>query len=386
MSKLTKSLIDQHNPNDKDYFVWDSEVKGFGCRIWPSGKKTYMFFYRSPMTQKKIGLKIGVHGNITVDEARIEAKKLSATVASGYDPKQQKHEKIIEQKQSMLFGDFFTIFKNKYINTAYKSRTKLVIDSYQKVHILPRFSQRKLDEITSKDIKQFLESLSHITPTANRCFAILSIMFKKAEEWEYLPPRSNPCTGVKKYKENKKQRFLSRPELLKLEESLNQQEREQKGSYYTVNAIRLSLYIGCRKSNILNLQWKDVHLKERYVHLPDTKTGESACPLNQKAIDLLTSLERRTENPYVFPGQVPGKPLAEIKRAWGQILKRAGIKDFRFHDLRHSFASLSLSQGVDLYTVSKLLGHKNIATTTRYAHLELEHLKEATNKMSEVFG
>jgi integrase len=192
--------------------------------------------------------------------------------------------------------------------------------------------------------------------------------------------------GVKKYKENKKQRFLDRSELLKLEESLNQQEREQKGSYYTVNALRLALYIGCRKSNILKLKWENVHLKEHYVFLPDTKVGEGACPLNKKAYDLLVSLKRQEGHPYVFPGKVPGKPLREIKTAWRKVLKRVGIKDFRFHDLRHSFASLSLSQGVDLYTVSKLLGHKNIATTTRYAHLELEKLKDASNKMAEVFG
>jgi len=385
MPKLTKNVIDQHDPADKDYFVWDSEVKGFSCRVWPSGKKTYMFVYRSPLNQKKVFFKIGVHGNITVDEARIEAKKLSSAVASGHDPREQKQEKIIEQKQSMLFGYFFSIFKEKYMTTDYKDQGRNNM-SLANVHVLPRFAENKLDEITARDIKQFLESLSHITTTANRCFALLSIMFKKAEEWEYLPPKSNPCTGVKKYKENKKQRFLDRSELLKLEESLNQQEREQKGSYYTVNALRLALYIGCRKSNILKLEWENVHLKEHYVFLPDTKIGEGACPLNKKAYDLLVSLKRQEGNPYVFPGKVPGKPLAEIKTAWRQILKRAGIKDFRFHDLRHSFASLSLSQGVDLYTVSKLLGHKNIATTTRYAHLELEKLKDASNKMAEVFG
>jgi len=385
MRKLIKTVIDQHNPADKDYYVWDSEVKGFGCRIWPSGKKTYMFFYRSPVTQKKIGVKIGVHGNITVDEARIEAKKLSAAVASGHDPREQKQEKIIEQKQSMLFGDFFEIFKEKYMVTAYKYKGRNNM-SLANVHVLPRFAEKKLDEITSRDIKLFLESLYHITTTANRCFALLSIIFKKAEEWEYLPPKSNTCTGVKKYKENKKQRFLSRPELLKLEEAFNQQEKEQPHTYYTVNALRLALYIGCRKSNILNLKWEHVHLKERYIHLPDTKTGESAVPLNTKAHDLLTSLKRQTNNDYVFPGKIPGKPLVEIKKSWQQILKRADIKDFRVHDLRHSFASLSLSQGVDLYTVSKLLGHKNISTTTRYAHLELEKLKAASNKMAEVFG
>ena len=384
MPKLTKGVIDSSLPKEKDYIVWDQEVKGFGCRVFPGGKKTYVFHYRAPRTKKYSYIKIGVHGNLTVDIARGEAKKLSAAIAGGIDPKEQKQEEVVQEKQSMLFADFFEIFKEKYMQREYKDQGRRNM-SYANIHILPYFGQKKLGNIYSKDIKRFIESLSHISTTANRSFALLSMMFKKAEDWEYLPPKSNPCTGVDKYKENKKQRFLSRTELEKLEEALDRQEKEQSSSYYTVNALRLSLYTGCRKSNILNLQWENVHLKERYIHLPDTKTGESACPLNQKAIDLLASLKQREGNSYVFPGKVPGKPLSEVKTAWRQILKKAGIKDFRIHDLRHSFASLSLSQGVDLYTVSKLLGHKNIATTTRYAHLELEKLKEATNKMSEVF-
>jgi integrase len=385
MPKLTKNVIDHHNPADKDYYVWDIEIKGFGCRVWPSRKKTYMFVYRSPLNQKKIFFKIGVHGNITVDEARTEAKKLSGSVAAGHDPKEQKQEKIAEQKQEMLFSDFFEIFKEKYMVSAYKDRGRNNM-CYARVHLLPRFSRKKMLDISSKDIKLFLESLAHITTTANRCFALLSMMFRKAEEWEYLPPRSNPCAGINKYKENRKQRFLSRSELLRLEMALNQQEKKQKGSYFASNVIRLLLYTGCRLGEVLNLKWENVHLKERYIHLTDTKTGEGAKPLNQKAIDLLSSLKRKEGNPYVFPGQISEKPLSSIQASWNAILKRANIKDFRIHDLRHSFASLSLSQGVDLYTVSKLLGHKNISTTTRYAHLELEKLKDASNKMAEVFG
>jgi len=384
MPKLTKSVIDQSVPKEKNFFIWDSEIKGFGCQILKGGKKTYVFYYYSPVTKKKAYVKIGCHGNITVDEARTKAKQLSSSVAHDVDPRDEKKERVVEEKQSLLFAHFFEIFRDKYMTTKYKDQGQRNM-SLVNVHILPKFYHKELGEITPKDIKQFLESLSHKTTTANRCFALLSTMFKKAEDWEYLPPKSNPCPGVEKYKENKKQRFLSRSELLKLEESLARQEREQKGSYYTVNALRLALYIGCRKSNILKLKWENVHLKEHYVFLPDTKVGEGACPLNKKAYDLLASIKRQEGNPYVFPGRVPGKRLKEIKTAWRQILKRAGIKDFRFHDLRHSFASFYLSQGVDLYTVSKLLGHKNIQTTTRYAHLELEHLKKATNVGAAVF-
>ncbi len=386
MPKLTKADIDCCCPKEKHYFVWDTEIKGFGCQILKSGtKKTYVFYYHSPLTRKKAYIKIGCHGNITVDFARNRAKNLSAAVASGIDPREEKKEKIIEEKLSTLFCDFFEVFKTKYITVEYKDKGRSNMN-FAKLHILPYFGQKKLEEISAKDIRQFLDSLSHITTTANRCFALLSMAFRKAEDWEYLPPKGNPCTGVRKYKENKKQRFLSHLELKKLEEALSLQKEQQKTSYCTVNAILLILYTGCRKREILDLKWENVHLNDCYMHLADTKTGETARPLNQKAIDLLSSMVPKEGNPYVFYGKVPGKPLAEIKTAWGKVLKRAGINDFCIHDLRHSFASFYLSQGVDLYTVSKLLGHKNIATTTRYAHLELEQLKKATNKGAAVFG
>ena len=386
MSKLTKAVIDNSVSKEKHYFIWDTEIKGFGCQILKGGKKTYAFYYHSPLTRKKAYIKIGCHGNITVDFARNKAKALSAAVASGIDPREEKKEKLIEKKQSILFGDFFEVFKEKYIAKEYKGKGAYNNMSIAKVHILPWFSKKKLEEISSKDIRQFLDSLSHITTTANRCFALMSVAFGKAEDWEYLPPRSNPCVGVRKYKENRKQRFLNRLELKKLEESLARQEKEQPSSFCSVNAIRLLLYTGCRAGEILNLKWDNVHQKDHYIYLDDTKVGESARPLNQKVIGVLTSMKPKEGNPYVFYGKVPGKPLREPKTAWRKVLKRAGIKGFRIHDLRHSFASFCLSQGIDLYTLSKLLGHRNIATTARYAHLELEHLKEATNKVAQVFG
>lgn len=386
MPKLTKAVIDSHISKEKNYFIWDTEVKGFGCQILKGGKKTYVYYYHSPITRKKGYVKIGCHGNITVDFARSRAKTLSATVASGIDPREQKKEKLIKDRQSILFAEFFEVFKERHITKAYKGKGVYNNLSISKCHIIPYFGNKKLDEISSRDIRHFLDSMSHITRTANLCFSLLSVAFGKAEEWEYLPPKSNPCSGVRKYKDNKKQRFLNELELAKLEETLTQHEIKHPSSTCSVNAIRLLLYTGCREGEVLNLKWKNVHLKDRYIYLEDTKTGESARPLNQKAVDILAALTPRADNDYVFYGKIPGQSLTKINRTWKTVSKLAGIKDFRIHDLRHSYASFALKKGVDLYTVSKLLGHKNIATTTRYAHLELEHLKEATNKVAGVFG
>jgi integrase len=386
MPKLTKATIDSHSPKQKNYFIWDTEIKGFGCQILRGGKKTYAFYYHSPITRRKSYIKIGCHGNITVDFARNRAKILSAAVASGIDPSEQKKENLIAQRQSIFFVDFFEIFKERHITKAYKGKGAYNNISISRLHILPYFREKKLEEISSKDIRQFLDSLAHIARTANLCVSLMGVAFQKAEEWGYLLPHSNPCIGVRKYKDNKKQRFLSDLELAKLEATLAQHEITHPSSICSVNAIRLLLYIGCRKGEVLNLKWENVHIKDDFVYLDDTKTGESARPLHPKAVTLLASWQPKEGNPYIFYGKVSGKPLTDVKTAWRTILKKAGIKDFRIHDLRHSYASFALKKGVDLYTVSKLLGHKNIATTTRYAHLELESLKKATNKVAEVFG
>ena len=159
-----------------------------------------------------------------------------------------------------------------------------------------------------------------------------------------------------------------------------------RSSPYTLAALWMLLYTGCRENEVLTLQWKDVHLEDGYIYLPDSKVGVRAIPLNNKAKQVLCSLQKQEGNPYVFCGNILGQHLKETKTTWRKVRELAGISDVRLHDLRHSFASFALKKGVDLYTVSKLLGHKNIKTTTRYAHLELDHLKKATNKVAEIFS
>ena len=157
-----------------------------------------------------------------------------------------------------------------------------------------------------------------------------------------------------------------------------------------IKAIQLLLYTGCRESEITQLKWEEVNFEDKYLYLKDEahqsqgrsiKTGTRTVPLNKKALEILRDLERKENNLYVFFGQNPGRPIHGVGTFWRRNRKKIDLEDVRLHDLRHSFASFALKQGVDLYTVSKLLGHKNIATTTRYAHLELDHLKEATNKI-----
>jgi integrase len=184
----------------------------------------------------------------------------------------------------------------------------------------------------------------------------------------------------------RRERLLNDLELAALERALTQHEKEQPSSSYSVNAIRFLLYTGCRISELLNLRWADVHLEEGYLDLQDARTGPKIIPLMDRAKRIMIPLQQQEGNSYVFCGNLSGNPLANIKRTWHKVCALAGIPDVRVHDLRYSFASFALKKGVDLYTVSELIGHKDKEMPVRLAPIKLEHLKEATNKVAGVFS
>lgn len=386
MPKLTKKLIDGSLSTGKDYVVWDDEIKGFGCRIYASGYKTYVFHYISPTTRKYSYIKIGVHGNYTVDLARDQAKKLCADIAQGIDPKEQKKAKVVEIQQSIAFADFWKVFTQKYIKENHKPSTINRDSSRIKNYILPLLGNKKITEISQKDILAFKDALAHVKGSCSKCLILLSVAFNQAELWGYIPKNSNPCKGVSKYPDKKMHRFLNDEELERLDRVLIAFVEVGTTSNYTIAAFRMLMYTGCRLGEILSLKWDDVNLKENYIHLKDSKVGERGIPLNEMAKDVLLELQKQENNQYVFCGDKKGTHLVNIHKTWQRVRNRAGLPDVRIHDLRHSFASFALKKGVDLYTVSKLLGHKNIATTTRYAHLELEQLKKATNIVAQAFS
>lgn len=384
MPKLVKSYVDSLKIEHKPYEVWDTEIKGFGCMVHPSGRKTYYFVYRYK-SSKKQRLKIGVHGNITCEIAREIVRGWSGDLARGIDPKEHNHQQETDQKQSVSVEEFMKIYIQKYKKVHNKQNT--VTKDMHRINsiIIPFFKERKFSDISREDILRFQDYLKNTPIQFNRCKSILSKAFSLAELWGYRPKDSNPCRGIQKYPEKKKERFLTSEELERLDKVLKMQEVLRVNSLYSLAAIRMLMYTGCRLSEILTLKWQDIFLEEGYIHLKESKTGEKTVPLNESARKVLDNLEQERDNPYVFVGVKPGTCLTTLKTAWTKIRKLANLEGVRIHDLRHTFASLAIKQGVDLYTVSKLLGHKDIHTTTRYAHLEMKHLIKATNIVDRIW-
>ena len=383
---FTDAYIEKLQPQQaKMYRVWDAKISGFGCRVFPTGRKVYMYQYRT-LEGKKNAVTIGKHGLINASLARKKASDLVAQIFRGVNPQTQKKEEKQQSKSGMLFKDFWDIFDKKYMQVTHKPSTINRNKSRIKNNILPFFGEKILSEITKREIIAFSEKLSHIKGTLSKSLRLLSCAFNKAIAWEYLPEGSNPCNGVSKPADKKMERFLTNEELLRVEDVLLNADKQKACSPYGIAALTLLLYTGCRKSEILTLKWEDVHLQEKYLYFVDSNTGTKTVPLNEKAIQLLEKMPKQTGNPYVFCGKHAKTHIINITKTWQFVRQAALISDVRIHDLRHSFASFALKKGLDLYTVSKLLGHKNIATTTRYAHFELEQLKKASNKVAEVFS
>lgn len=385
MPKFTKSYIDSLAPITKPYEVWDTAIKGFGCMIHPTGKKTYYFLYRCNKSPQKQRIKIGVHGFITCDIAREIVRGWMGDLARGINPKERNKQQEADVKQSMMMEVFLKLFTEKHRDIYHKKSTIISDNRRLKGIIIPFLGRMKISEISGDDILKLKDHLKNSPIQFNRCYTLLSKAFNLAELWGYRPKNSNPCHGIQKYPERKKERFLTNSELAKLDEILSREDVLKFTSQYSIAAIRMLIYTGCRLGEILSLKWADVFINEGYLHLKDSKTGEKTAPLNESAKSTLKNLEQKVGNPYVFVGDKPGTCLTTLKRAWTKIRSLANLKDVRIHDLRHTFASLAIKQGIDLYTVSKLLGHKNISTTTRYAHLEVGQLIKATNIIDQVW-
>lgn len=374
--KLTKRVVDAATPDaSKRVFLWDTEIIGFCLRVYPTGLKTYYLQYRNQnnITRK---IKIGSHGNMTTEQARDKARRLSLEVGDGKDPSAE--QKQVKQKPT------FQYLAEQYLEIYAKENKRA--SSYEDDEsmlnriLLSRFGPRKIEEITSHDLQTLQHELRDTPYAANRVRALLSKMFNLAKQWGWLS--SNPVEAVSKYQEQKRERWLDEDEMGRLWAALD------KHSYHRTSFVyKLLLLTGARKGELLNSTWDQFDLEKgvwsKPSHLTKQKKNERL-PLSSKALDVLLELKEKhpSTSKFLFPGKVDGRPMIEVKTFWKTILKEAEIENFRVHDLRHTHASHLVSSGLSLSIVGKLLGHTQASTTQRYAHLADEPLREA----AELFG
>lgn len=371
--KLTKRFVESIIPHEKDeLLLWDSEIKGFGIRVFPTGRRTYFVQYRNQFgsTRRK---KIGAHGNITADQAREEAKKLLGDVAKGKDPSKDQQNEKTKPTFNKLAEEYMKYSKAEKKPKSYKEDERML-----NCILLKRFGCKKLEEITTYEIQQIHHELRDTLYAANRVRSLLNRMFNLAIQWQWTS--TNPVIGVKKYKEQKRNRWLNDQEVQQLFAVLESYHDQN-----VANVVRLLLLTGSRKGEALGATWDQFDLEKGVWTKPDHSTKQKKMehvPLSLQTIEMLNEMKAYSSSLYLFPGRVPGHPLKDIKKGWKTICAKAGIPEVRIHDLRHTYASHLVSSGLSLSIVGKLLGHTQAATTQRYAHLADASLRQAT----ELFG
>lgn len=372
--KITKRVVDQLQPGERDAFVWDSQVKGFGVRCRPTGGKFYILKTRIGGRQR--WLTIGRHGSPwTADNARDEAVRLLGQKVGGKDPAAERDNK----KHAVSMTELCQRFLTDYVAHRVKPKTAKDYQHLVDKLIVPALGHHKIADLTRADVSRFHHDQRETPYLANRALAVLSKMLNLAEIWGLRDDNTNPCRHVSRYREKKRERYLTNAELKRLGEVLAKAEAANRESPYFIAAIRLLILTGARLAEITTLKWEHVDLEHHLLRLPDSKTGQKEIVLNDAALDILRNVPRTMDNPHVIVGGRDGQHLVNMKGPWGRIRHEAGLDGLRIHDLRHSFASVAAGMGESLPVIGKLLGHTQAQTTARYAHLQMDPLRSASN-------
>ncbi|SDG57619.1 tyrosine-type recombinase/integrase [Thalassobaculum litoreum] len=378
MPRLTKRTVDALAPRETDYIVFDGDVSGFGVRVLPSGKKSYMIQYRASGRQRRVT--IGKHGAITVDQARTQARELFGEIARGEDPA----EAIAVYRRAPDISALCDRFIDEYVMVRCKPTT---IREYQRavdLFIKPAFGSRKICDISRSDVAELHHKNRHRPYQANRTLGVISKMFNLAELWGLRPDGSNPTRHVPKYRERGRERYLSKLELAHLFATLDTLEAAGEESPAACNAFRLLATTGCRLTEIQTLKWS--YVQPPHIFIPDSKTGPRRIPLTAEVSKILDGIERVPGNPYVIVGAAEGAHLTDLQKPWRRIRKKAGFDDARIHDLRHTYASHAMMAGVSRDELAKLLGHNDLQSTARYSHFSEAHILGAANTASAQIG
>jgi integrase len=384
MPSITKRLVDSLRPSPRgdDVVVWDERLPGFGARVKPSGVVSYLVQYRN-----RHGLSrrytLGRHGVLTAEEARDMAKDHLADVRRGADPAEVK----LAARRDLNVRELCDLYlaEGPAEKPGKKASSWEIDKSNIRRHIVPLLGRRKLHSLTRNDVMRFQRDVTEgETATdektgprgraiveggagiAARATAVLGAILGFAMRRGLRA--DNPARGVELNKLAKRERFLTAEEFASLGDALTKAEAEGTNRN-AVAALRLLMLTGARRNEICGLRWEWVDFERAMLRLPDSKTGAKAIPLGAPALKILSALPRSDDQPWVFPAARGDGHFAGLPRVWRKIAKAAGLKNVRIHDLRHSFASVSVADGASLFILGKVLGHSQSRTTEKYSHL-----------------
>jgi len=359
-----------------DFF--DADQRGFMLEVRASGGKTFYQRYTDARGRER-QFKLGPAEILTLDQARRKARLILAQALIGEDPQQQRRA----LRETPTLNEFV---RDRYLPhvKSYK-RSWCTDETVLRLHILPALGAEPVDQVKNEAISELLEAMrqkGYASGTTNRVLILLRYIYNLGRKWRVAGMAENPTLGLSTAPDVQRDRFLTPEETQRLIAAIQSDENQT-----AAQAIMLLLLTGGRRNEITQAKWDYVNWERRTLLVPLSKSGKPrAIALNGQALALLRAIARHDGNPFIFPSPVNGRPSASLFFPWDRIRKRAGLADVRLHDLRHSYASFLVNQGISLYVVQGLLGHAHSRTTQRYAHLAHETLLDAAERVSDVVG
>ena len=369
--RFTKQALERIDPPISGYvLVRDDKERSLEARIFPNGNIS--FYSRHFIEGRDYRHMIGRLGTISVEEAREKVAENKILHAKGINPSEEKRK----LSNKLTFGEGFKIFMERYSK---KEKRSWQYDEREINKHVKHWFNRKLGSITKSDVQALVEHTASNSgrTQANHILERIRAIYNKLIFWGY--DGENPTNGIPKYKQTKRTRFILSDEFPRFWEEL---ENDQ--SPYLADVIKVALFTGARRSNIFAMRWEQIDWPRKAWNIPLTKNGDPlTIPLIPEAIAVLKKRQRdqintECQSPWVFPSDM-GKSghIEDIRKSWHALLKRAGIKDFHFHDLRHTFASYQAINGSSMLIVGKGLGHKSLSSTQRYAQLSDDPVRQA---------
>lgn len=387
MPKITKRLVDASEICDKDYVIWDDELPGFGLRVFASGKRSYVIQYRALGRSRRFT--IGLHGVWTPETARQEAKIQFGRIAQGENPAEERqldHKAITVKELCALYLADLNAGLILGKGGRPKKPTTIGTDTGRiNRHIVPLIGTRRVKDLTRADINKLLKDImagktrAEIKTkklrgkaivrggagTATRTVGLLGGILTYAVEAGII--ETNPAHGIKKPKDNVRNRRLTEAEYRTLGQMLREAAANEKYAL-TVDIIRQIALTGCRRSEMISLMWIEADTEASCMRLVDSKEGESIRPIGLPVVEYLEERRKTAAGTYVFPGQGEDNAFGSFPNHWEQIFKHSPLAGVTPHVLRHSFASIANDLGFTEVTIAALVGHSKGSVTSKYIH------------------
>lgn len=396
--RITKRTVDGLKPAAKEFVHWDGELTGFGVRVRPTGSMSFVAVYRTGGRNTPLRrVTIGTVGKIEADKAREEARVIIRQAELGHDRAAEK----AKARAEMTFAQLCDLYLAEGCDT--KKPSTLVSDRGRiERHIKPLLGKKRVGEIERGDVERFMRDVANGKTaadvktgkfgraiveggkgTAARTVGLLGGIMSFAVSRQLR--KDNPVRGVKRYPDKKGETFLSASQLGDIGAALA--ELDAAGAAPSAIAIiRLLALTGARKSEIAALRWDEVDFERSYLRLGDSKTGAKVVPIGAPALEILAAVPQVAGSSFVFPAASGGGHFQGTDKVWRRVRVAAGLPDLRLHDLRHSFASVGLARGDALPIIGAILGHADVKTTSRYAHLADDPVRKAADQISETIS